>query len=113
MATEIGTEAHHLTYSLLGEQLVENACSFEFFQAVTLLQRLRADSHHVGGFSSPEKEAVHFKVNQRLGFPASEIQSLEVEGDSQPEMTVNFMGITGPEGLLPYTYCELILERAR
>jgi type VI secretion system protein ImpH len=113
MATEIGTKPNHLTDTVLGEQLVDDACSFEFFQAVTLLQRLRPESHHVGGFSSPEDEAVHFKVNQRLGFPASEIQQLQVEGDAQPEMTVNFMGLTGPMSLLPYAYCELILERAR
>jgi type VI secretion system protein ImpH len=113
MAAEIGTETNHLTDSPLGQQLAEDACSFEFFQAVTLLQRLRAHSQHVGGFSSPWDEAVHFRVNQRLGFPASEIQSLEVEGDAQPEMMVNFMGLTGPMGVLPYTYSELILERAR
>jgi type VI secretion system protein ImpH len=113
MATEIGTETNHLTDSLLGQQLVEDACSFEFFQAVALLQRLRANSQPVGGFSSPEDEAVHFQVNQRLGFPASEIQGLEVDGDARPEMTVNFMGLTGPLGVLPYVYSELILERAR
>jgi len=113
MAAEIGTETNNLEYSLLGHELLEDACSFEFFQAVTLLQRLRTNSHHVGGFSSPEDEAVHFRVNQRLGFPASEIQSLEAHGDAQPEMMVNFMGLTGPMGLLPYAYSELILERAR
>ncbi len=113
MAAEIRTEANHLADSPLGQQLVDDACSFEFFQAVTLLQRLRADSQHVGGFSSPEDEAVHFRVNQRLGFPASEIQGLQVEDDAQPEMMVNFMGLTGPMGVLPYAYSELILERAR
>jgi len=113
MEAEIGKESTHLTDSQLGRQLTEDACSFEFFQAVSLLQRLKADSQPVGGFSSPEDESVHFKVNQRLGFPASEIQKLDVEGDAQPEMTVNFMGLTGPMGLLPYTYNELILERAR
>ena len=113
MAAEVGKETNHLTDTLLGEQLVEDACSFAFFQAVTLLQRLRAGSQPVGGFSSPEDEAVRFRVNQRLGFPASEIQSLGVDGDGQPEMMVNFMGITGPQGVLPYAYSELILERAR
>jgi type VI secretion system protein ImpH len=113
MATKIGKETNHLTDSLLGERLVDDACSFEFFQAVTLLQRLRPDSQHVGGFSSPEDESVHFQVNQRLGFPASQIQSLEVRGDARPEMTVNFMGLTGPMGILPYAYSELILERMR
>lgn len=137
MATEIGTEIAHLTdpndpddpidrtdlteqtapkdlmESLLGHELLEDANSFEFFQAVSLLQRLRANMRPVGHFSSPEDEVVRFRVNQRMGFPASEIQKLEVKGDAPAEMMVNFMGLTGPMGILPYTYNELILERAR
>ena len=99
--------------SLLGVQLLEDANSFEFFQAVALLQRLRPDKRPVGHFSSPGDEVVRFRANQRLGFPASEIQKLEVNGDAPAEMMVNFMGLTGPMGILPYTYSELILERAR
>jgi type VI secretion system protein ImpH len=56
---------------------------------------------------------VHFVVNPRLGFPASQIQALEFPDDAPPEMTVNFMGLTGPSGALPYTFSELILERIR
>jgi len=97
----------------LGEKLAEDPCGFEFFQAVTLLQRLSAGLQPVGGFSQPEEEAVHFRVNPRLGFPASQIQSIEVPVDGPPEMMVNFMGLTGPSGALPYTYSELILERIR
>jgi type VI secretion system protein ImpH len=52
-------------------------------------------------------------VNSRLGFPASQIQSIEVPEEGPPEMMVNFMGLTGPSGALPYTYSELILERIR
>ena len=103
----------NLMDSLLGAELIEDSFSFEFFQAVSLLQRLQVDKRPVGGFSSPEDEAVRFRVNQRLGFPASEIQKLEAKGDGPAEMTVNFMGLTGPQGVLPYTYSELILERAR
>ncbi len=113
MATEIGPEAARLKDSLLKEQLAEDACSFEFFQAVTLLHRLSAASQSVGAFSNPEEEAVRFRVNRRLGFPASQIQTLEFPQDAPPEMTVNFMGLTGPSGVLPYPYSELILERAR
>jgi type VI secretion system protein ImpH len=56
---------------------------------------------------------VHFRVNPRLGFPASQIQTLEFSEDAPPEMTVNFMGLTGPSGVLPYAYSEMILERIR
>ena len=113
MAAEIGTENADLMDSPLATQLVEDACSFEFFQAVTLLQRLSENMRPVGHFSSPEDEAVRFRVNQRLGFPASEIQKLDIKENASVEMMVNFMGITGPMGVLPYTYSELILERAR
>jgi type VI secretion system protein ImpH len=117
MGTEIGTQAAGLTertaHTALAGELAEDACSFEFFQAVTLLERLSDSLRPVGGFSNPEDEAVRFRVNQRLGFPASEIQKLELDGGPQPEMTVNFMGLTGPSGVLPYAYSELILERAR
>jgi type VI secretion system protein ImpH len=113
MATEIGPETSGLKNSPLGDQLAEDPCGFEFFQAVTLLQRFGAGRQPVGGFSHPEEEAVHFRVNPRLGFPASQIQSLDFREDAPPEMMVNFMGLTGPSGALPYTYSELMLERIR
>jgi len=117
MAAEIGTQtaglASGLKDTLVGEQLAESPTSFDFFQAVALLQRLRPKSRPVGEFSKPDEEAVHFRANPRLSFPASQIQSLELREDAPPEMMVNFMGLTGPSGVLPLTYSELILERAR
>jgi type VI secretion system protein ImpH len=123
MATEIGTQAAGLDpapevetpidHTAIGAELVDNACSFEFFQAVALLQRLRHQRRPVGDFSSPDDEVVRFRVNPRLGFPASEIQELEMEDDAPASMMVNFMGLTGPMGVLPHPYSELILERLR
>jgi type VI secretion system protein ImpH len=113
MATESGPKAARLTDSPLGERLAERAHSFDFFQAVTLLQRLNEAARPVGGFFNPEDEAVHFRVNPRLGFPASQIQELQLLEDAPPEMVVNFMGLTGPNGVLPYTYSEMVLERVR
>jgi len=96
------------------QALRDDACSFEFFQAVALLQRLRFnDRQAVGQFSNPEDEAVQFRVNNTLSFPASQIQSIEDPADGPPQMKVNFMGLTGPSGVLPYCYTELILERNR
>jgi type VI secretion system protein ImpH len=101
------------TDSLLHERLVEDPCSFEFVQIVTLLQRLRDTMRPVGGFSNPSEETVRFGANPRLGFPASEVQKLEIHGEGPAEMTVNFMGLTGPSGVLPHPYSELILKRVR
>ncbi len=113
MGTQIGTQAPALEQTYLGSQLVDDACSFEFFQATALLQRLCDEKRPVGGFSDPADEAVRFRVNPRLGFPASEIQTLEVHEDAPAAMMVNFMGLTGPSGVLPHPYSELILERLR
>ncbi len=58
-----------ITNSLLEEALREDPCSFEFFQAVALIQRLRmGERQPVGQFSNPEDEAVHFRVNNTLSF---------------------------------------------
>ena len=113
MATAGGTQDSGLKDSALEEVLHEDACSFEFFQAVTLLQRLHSERQPVGRFSKPEEEAVHFRTNNTLAFPASQIQEIDYPEDAPPQMLVNFMGLTGPMGVLPYCYTELILERAR
>jgi type VI secretion system protein ImpH len=112
MATPSGTEGPGLDESPIERTLREDPCSFEFFQAVTLLHWLRKGLP-VGRFSNPEDEAVHFRSNNRLVFPASQIQNLEYHENSPAQMTVNFMGLTGHMGVLPYSYTEMILERLR
>ena len=84
---------------------------FEFFQAVQLLERLTPDAAPVGHFVPPPTEAVRFAVHPSLVFPASEIQSLTYREDQPPLMSVNFMGITGPLGVLPIHYTEFIQRR--
>lgn len=107
------TQEGTLAASPLGMDLHDDAPSFEFFQAVALLQRMMSDRRPVGHFFSPEDEAVRFHVNPRMGFPASEIQELQLHNDAPADMMVNFMGLTGPQGILPYIYSDLILERLR
>jgi len=113
MGTKGGPEDPRLSDLPYEQILRDDPCSFEFFQAVTLLQRVREDRHPVGRFSNPEDEAVHFRVNNQLGFPASQIQAIDWPDAAPPKMMVNFMGLTGPLGVLPYCYTELILERLR
>ncbi len=95
--------------------LFQNAPGFDFFQAVRLLERLAPDREPVGRNGPPQREAVRFSVHQTLAFPASEIHRLKRLDDpeSPPEMTVAFLGLTGPLAVLPYCYTELVIDRAR
>jgi type VI secretion system protein ImpH len=85
--------------------------SFEFFQAVRLLERMLPERTAVGEFARPADEVVRFRAHPSMSFPASEIQSLTDPDVGQPAMTVNFMGLIGPTGTLPLHYTELILAR--
>jgi type VI secretion system protein ImpH len=86
--------------------------SFGFFQAVRLLERLQPDRTQIGWFDDPAHEVVRVGVYPEIAFPASEIQQLDVSGE-QPKMRVNFMGLTGPQGVLPHHYSLLVVERLR
>jgi type VI secretion system protein ImpH len=98
--------------ALLPERLKEEPFEYRFFQAVRLLQLMRTGVP-VGRFSEPSKEAVRFGAHQRLGFPPSEIHSLEFPDQAPPQMVVNFMGLTGPMGELPVFYTAYLRERRR
>jgi len=56
---------------------------------------------------------VRFGVNTSFAFPASRIQELQWSDSSAPFMVVNFMGLTGPMGVLPLYYTELLRHRIR
>jgi type VI secretion system protein ImpH len=67
----------------------------------------------VGFFHQPDKEIVRFAVPPSLAFPASEIQALEAREGAAPVMRLNFLGLTGPLGILPIYYTELVAERVQ
>ncbi len=99
--------------SALEERLRTEPYLFEFFQAVRLLERFLPDKVEVGKFSPPSAEVARFRANSTLVFPASEIQALAWPARGPVEMKVNFMGLTGPEGVLPLTYTVFLADRAR
>lgn len=89
---------------------------FAFFQAVRLLERVSPGKEGVGRAVNPRNEVVRFRSHPSLSFPPSEIVELREpppgQEDRPPEMTVNFIGLTGPLGVLPHPYTELVRERA-
>lgn len=93
--------------------LLDAPWSFQFFQAVRLLEQLRPERAPVGEFADPDDEVARFDVSTAVGFPASEIQSLEDPTDGPAQMTVNFFGLTGPQGVLPLDYSLYVAARVR
>jgi type VI secretion system protein ImpH len=89
--------------------------AFEFFQAVSLLERLLPDRASVGGFNDPRDEIVRFRTPTSVAFPASEIQAIDEprDGTGPARMTVNFMGLTGPQGVMPLVYSLYLADRRR
>jgi len=111
--SDIDLKASDLGESVVGEKLRQEPFRFDFFQAVRLLEKFFPERTPVGRFAHPSREVARFGVHNSLAFPASQIQSMEWPEDGAPTMTVNFMGLTGPEGTLPNPYTSLIIERAR
>ncbi len=99
----------------LEDILFEEGYRFDFFQAVRLLERLYPHRQPVGREASPSAEVVRFHSRLSLSFPPSAIHEIAPaqDGSGPAQMTVAFMGLTGPLGVLPRHYTELLLERVR
>jgi type VI secretion system protein ImpH len=113
----------------VSEQLFQHPQRFDFFQAVRLLERIadeRAQDEPgyrrwpVGEDHAPQKEVVRFRALPSHRFPPTSISALHRttaagpdEAEPPPEMVVTLMGMTGPSGVLPQHYTQLIIDRIR
>jgi len=96
----------------LERQLFEEGYSFDFFQAVRVLAKLDPTRQPVGRAGSPAREIARFRAHASLSFPPSAIYDIERSGEGRPAplMIVAFLGLTGPSGILPRHYTELLLR---
>ncbi|WP_169531019.1 type VI secretion system baseplate subunit TssG [Azotobacter chroococcum] len=84
------------------QRLREEPWRFTFFQAVRLLRR------------QSEGAELRFGANLGLGFPATELSTLESRDDGrQLRLLVNFLGLTGPSGVLAQHYSETLTSLER
>ncbi|WP_374248895.1 type VI secretion system baseplate subunit TssG [Thermomonas sp.] len=80
---------------------------FGFFQSVRLLYAEHGfDGRGTGARPGP----LRFTTPASLAFPPSELASVE-QADGHTRVCVNFMGLTGPSGVLPRSYTELLIAR--
>ncbi|MCW9032487.1 MAG: type VI secretion system baseplate subunit TssG [Gammaproteobacteria bacterium] len=115
--------------------LTESPYDFSFLQAVRLLERASAHGNHVkpvdgdikqnemhfnkqpvARYSPPNAESIRFRSTHSLSFSSSEISKISEsknKNNKKWELSVNFMGLTGSQGVLPYHYTEMILKRLK
>ncbi|MCP3867683.1 MAG: type VI secretion system baseplate subunit TssG [Gammaproteobacteria bacterium] len=103
------------TASALSYELQTGAKGFAFFQAVRLLEESFPEVAQVGNQGPVSKEVLRFCAHPSLGFPASDIESIEpsvLPGSDVAcyRMQVNFLGLYGPDSPLPAHYTEDIIE---
>lgn len=104
------------TKTSIKERLFNEYFNFSFYTAVQLLERASPEKEKLGQTNNPGKEAIRFSVKPGFAFPPSDIAGLEEEmGDPElpARMTVAFMGLIGPAGVLPNWYNELAVDQNR
>jgi type VI secretion system protein ImpH len=109
MAAASGQPAGSLT-----ELLFTEGYAVDFFQAVRLLEKMAPERRPVGHEGPASAEAARFRAHISLSFAASSIFEIEPANAlvPVPAVTVSFMGLTGPSGVMPRHYTEMLM-RAR
>lgn len=106
------------------QQLLQQPTEFDFYQAVYSLERQFSHEqkswYGIGRDGFPSQELVRFKAVQHLGFagqPISKVEAVECDGAQAQKlavtMHVSFFGLTGPSGVLPQHYSEMVLQRLK
>jgi type VI secretion system protein ImpH len=104
VATEVGRADPSVA-----ELLFLRPYEFDFFQAVRLLGLMHPNRQLLSSLDEGLSESVRFRALASLHFPPSSIHGLRA--GNPIEMTVAFMGLTGPQGVLPEHYTELMIAR--
>lgn len=96
--------------------LFQEPYRFEFHQAIKLLEYLYPKAVPFGETVNPLDEVVTIKSRIYLESMASDIYSLKnvlLNSDIPPILNINFMGIAGIQGPLPFPYTEMLIQRIR
>lgn len=96
--------------STVEDAVFHESHEFDFFQAVSILESIYPDRIGVGK-PGAQKPAVRFASHSASSsFAASSIYEITPATANQPvaKMTVGFMGLTGPSGILPQNYTDLL-----
>jgi type VI secretion system protein ImpH len=99
MASDARHQAADLTHRLL-----DRGDRFSFFQAYRLL-RLLAKREGL-----EDHDAIRVRPNLSLGFPQTDLESIQEQGQHRYRVTANFLGLYGVDSPLPTFYTEDLLN---
>lgn len=107
------------------ENLLAEPKSFDFFQVVRLLvltiyqnqSLVSQKDFEIGPDILFKKIFIRFRTLPKCAFPVGLVEKIEIDSESHNEkhyfaqLWVTFMGLTGPGGVLPHHYTELVAEQ--
>jgi type VI secretion system protein ImpH len=109
--------------SSLKARLFEQPQTFEFFQAVRLLEIAAASESRgsaaeppdpVGRGVEPRNAALTIRSSVPLGYASAEVTAVRQPRSGGPvEMTQSLIGLTGPSGVLPHALSEMVQVSVR
>jgi type VI secretion system protein ImpH len=97
------------------DKLASEFFEFDFFQAVRILEKLAPDRVPIGLDGPPADEIARFRAHLSMAFPPSQIVALAPVSEEHPNplLTVTFLGLYGPSGVLPTHYTQLLMDLVR
>jgi type VI secretion system protein ImpH len=105
-------ESDRETSDSLAAEMALRPYAFNFFQAVRRLEAENADLPRVGSSVRLQEDFLRFCQIPSLAFAPSSIESIERVGEVI-RMSVNFLGLFGPNGPLPQQITEFARDRLR
>ncbi|ARN56928.1 type VI secretion system baseplate subunit TssG [Sedimentisphaera salicampi] len=85
--------------------------NYDFCQIVRSLEA--GSAYSVGSSTQPKEDVCRFGQKISLGFAPSNLDSIKQENGLIPELRVNFMGLLGPNGPMPFHITEKVLDLNR
>ncbi len=112
MATESGRPPASLTEALFAQPQ-----SFEFVEAVRLLERFlqqRGADAGAAASGAADDPLIRFRATTALTFQQAEVEEIQPPAAGEPaQVLVSFLGLNGSAGVLPRFYSELVLQQVK
>ena len=100
-------------HSRLSPRMEADLTRMNFYRFCQLLEKQHPDRPPLGSTACRQDDAVRFSPWPGMGFPASELKSVEYSEDdaAAPKVRTTFMGVYGVDSPLPTTYLDDISQR--